>query len=42
MPWTHEWDAGKIPEDNHEAPLFVEHVPRLGDTLFAFAAFNTR
>ena len=40
--WTHEWDPGKIPKDNHEAPLFVEHVPCLRDTLFAFAASKAK
>jgi len=33
-----EWNPRKVPEDNHETPLFVEHIPRLWDTLFAFAA----
>ena len=28
----------KIPEDDHESPLFVEHVPCLRDALFALGA----
>jgi len=40
--WTHERHTRKIPKDNHEAPLFVEHIPCLGDTLFAFAASKAK
>lgn len=39
---AHEWDPGKVPEDDHEAPFFMEHVPRLWDTLFTFAAFESK
>lgn len=42
MPQAHEWNTGKVPEDDHEAPLFVEHIPRLWDTLFTFAAFQNQ
>jgi hypothetical protein len=42
IPQAHEWNARKVPEDDHEAPLFVEHIPRLWDTLFTFAAFQSK
>ena len=35
---TYEGDTSKIPEDDEEAPLLVEHVPGLRDALFALAA----
>ena len=40
--WTHKWDPRKIPKNNHEAPLFVKHIPCLRDTLFAFAASKAK
>ena len=42
IPQAHEWDPRKVPEDDHETPLFVEHIPRLWDTLFTFAAFQSK
>ena len=30
--------TGKVPEDDHEAPFFVEHVPCLRDTFFSLTA----
>ena len=35
---AYEWDAGKIPENNHEAPFLVEHIPSLR---YAFLSFST-
>lgn len=31
-----EGDSGKVPEDDHESPLFVEHVPCLRNALLSF------
>jgi hypothetical protein len=42
IPQAYEWDPRKVPEDDHEAPLFVEHIPRLWDTLFTFATFRSK
>ena len=42
IPEAHEWNPRKVPEDDHEAPLFVEHIPRLWDALFTFAAFQSK
>src|SRR6266446_43961 len=42
IPQAHEWNSRKIPEDNHEAPLFVEHIPCLWNTLFTFAASQNK
>lgn len=33
---AYEWDTGEIPENNHEAPLFVKHVPGLRNTFLSF------
>ena len=30
--------TSKVPEDDHEAPLLVEHVPRLRNALFTLGA----
>ena len=37
---AHERDTGKIPEDNHEAPLFMVHVPSLGNTFLSFSTMH--
>jgi hypothetical protein len=34
--------TGKVPEDNHETPLLVEHVPRLRNALFPLCAVKNR
>lgn len=34
---THERDPSEVPEDNQEAPLFVVHIPRLGNAFFTLA-----
>ena len=33
-----ERHAGEVPENDHESPLLVEHVPSLGNALFALGA----
>ena len=35
---TYEGYTGEVPEDQHEAVLFVEHIPCLGNTFFALGA----
>jgi len=34
--------TSKVPEDDHEAPLLVEHVPRLWNALFTLGAAKNR
>ena len=34
----YERNTGKVPEDDHETPFLVEHIPSLRDAFFALAA----
>jgi len=33
--YVSEGNAGKVPEDDHEAPFLMIHIPRLGDALLS-------
>jgi hypothetical protein len=35
---AHERNSGEIPENDHKAPLLMEHVPSLRNAFFTLAA----
>jgi hypothetical protein len=39
---AYKWHPCKVPEDDHETPLFVEHIPCLRNTFFTFAASKAK